>query len=328
MDSAKDAWIYVELRGCYPQVGGLSRQESGNLGCAIELSPASRGSAPFKDGTERATMLRYDLRHALRTLVRRPGLSLAVLLILGIGSTTTIFSIASSVLLNALPYKEGDRLVVVQNRAEADGSVFPASYLDVESWREQSRTLEMISAGSIFQQLNLTGGDRAERVGVSFVSASYFDLLGVRPSLGRTFQPAEVDRTSPAAVTLMSHGLWKRRFGGDPAILGKGIQVQGLALQVIGILPEGFHDVYPSIALYLPVTLSRLTHREGYVEDRIVRWLDVYARLRPGATIEQAQQEMRAVSQRLAATFPTTNEGYTATVKPLRTHQLDFDRMR
>lgn len=275
-------------------------------------------------------MLTYDLRHAFRALARRPRLSFAVLLILalGIGSTTTIFSIASSVLLNALPYKQGDRLVVVQNRAAADGSVFPASYLDVESWREQSRTLEMISAGSIFQQLNLTGGDRAERVGVCFVSASYFDLLGIRPILGRSFQPAEVDRTSPAAVTLMSHGLWKRRFGGDPAILGKGIQVQGLTLQVIGILPEGFHDIYPSIDLYLPVTLSRLTHREGYVEDRIVRWLDVYARLRPGVTVEQGQQEMRAVAQRLAATFPTTNEGYTVTVKPLRTHQLDFDRMR
>ena len=275
-------------------------------------------------------MMAYDLRQALRALARRPRLSFAILLILalGIGSTTTIFSIASAVLLNALPYKDGDRLVVMQNRAEADGSIFPASYPDIESWREQSQTLEMITAGSIFQQLNLTGGDRAERVGVSFVSASYFDLLGVRPILGRSFQPAEADRTSPAAVTLMSHGLWKRRFGGDPAILGKGVQVQGLTLQVIGILPEGFRDIYPSIDLYVPVTLARLTHREGYIEDRLVRWLDVYARLRPGVTLEQAQQDMRAVAQRLAATFPATNDGYTVTVKPLRTHQLDFERMR
>lgn len=274
-------------------------------------------------------MITYDLRHALKALVRRPGLSLAVLMILalGIGSTTTIFSITNSVLLSEIPYKEGDRLVVLKAMAE-DGSEFPASYLDVESWREQSRTLELISASSNFQQLNLTGGDHAERVGVGFVSVSYFDLLGVRPALGRTFQPSEENRTSPLAVTMLSHGLWKRRFGGDPAIVGKSIQLQGLAFQVIGILPKGFLDIYPDVDLYVPVTLSKLTHREGYVADRSVRWLEVFARRRPGVSIEQAQQEMRAISHQLAATFPASNEGYAVSVKPLRTQQFDFDRLR
>lgn len=274
-------------------------------------------------------MLTYDLRHAFRALARRPGLSVAVLLILalGIGSTTTIFSIASSVLLAEVPYKEGDRLVVLRNLAE-DGTIFPASYLDVEDWRQQSRTLELISAGSSFQQLNLTGGDRAERVGVAFVSASYFDLLGLRPARGRTFQREDENPTSPPAVTVLSHGLWKRRFGGDPSIVGQGIQIQGLTFQVVGILPEGFHDIYPDIDLYVPVTVSRLTHRQGYVEDRIIRWLDVFARLRPGVTLEQAQQEMVSISRQLAVTFPTSNQGYAASLGLLRTFQFDFDRMR
>jgi predicted permease len=272
----------------------------------------------------------YDLRHALRALGRRPGLSLAVLMILalGIGSTTTIFSITSSVLLSEIPYKEGDRLVILRTLLETDGSIFRASYPEVDSWREQSRTLELISASSSFQQLNLTGSNRAERVGVAFVSASYFDLLGLRPALGRTFLPEEENRASPLAVTVLSHGLWKRDFGGDPAIVGQSIQLQGLAFQVVGILPEGFRDVYPDVGLYVPVTMARLTHREGYIEDRAVRWLDVFARRRPGVTLEQARQEMRSISRQLAATFPDTNKSYGVSVEPLRTLQFDFARMR
>jgi MacB-like periplasmic core domain len=225
----------------------------------------------------------YDLRHALRALLRRPGLSLAVLLILalGIGATTTIFSIASSVLLGTIPYKDGGRLVALETLGERDGAVFPVSYLDTESWREQSRTLELISNGS-GSSLNLTADGQAERVGVSFVSATYFDLLGVRPALGRTFFPEEVQRTGPAAVTVLSHGLWKRRFGGDPWIVGKEVQLQGLSFRIVGVLPESFVDVAQGIDLYVPVTISRMTQREGYVEDRLVRWMNAYARLRPG----------------------------------------------
>jgi predicted permease len=274
-------------------------------------------------------MITHDLRHALKALSRRPGLSLAVVMILalGIGSTTTIFSIASSVLLRKLPYRDGDRLVVIKAHEE-DGSPTAASYLDVQSWRQQSRTLELISVNSNYQQLNLTGGDRAERVGVGFASASYFDLLGAGPALGRVFQPEDENRTSPVSVTVLSHNLWQRRFGGDPAIVGRAIQIQGLTFHVVGILPAGFRDVYQDIDVYLPVTAARLTHREGYVEDRMVRWLAVFARLRPGAGIEQAQQEMRSISQQLAVTFPKTNHGYVATVHPFRTYQFDFDRMR
>jgi predicted permease len=276
-------------------------------------------------------MLTYDLRHAVRALARKPGLSLAVLMILtlGIGSTTTIFSIISSVLLSEIPYQQGDRLVVLRNLKQDDSAVFPASYLDVDSWRRQSRTLELISAASSFEQLNLTGGDRAERVWTGFVSASYFDLLGVRPILGRGFQPEEENRASPVAVTVLSHGLWKRRFGGDPAVLGRAIQIQGLTFQVVGILPQGFRDIYyPEIDLYVPATMSRRTHRAGYIDDRNLRWLDVFARQRPGVTIEQAQHEMTAISRQLAATFPTANQGYRVSVNPLRTFQFDFDSMR
>lgn len=275
-------------------------------------------------------MMASDLRQAFKSLVKRPGLSFSILLILalGIGSTTTIFSIASSVLLSEIPYKKGDRLTVLRMRSEGDGSILPASYLDIDSWRQQSQTLELISASSNGLQLNLTGGGLSERVNAGFVSASYLDLLGVRPALGRNFQPEEEDRISPLPVTVLSHGLWERRFGGDPSIVGRSIQLQGLAFQVIGVLPEGFRDIYRDIDLYVPVTISRLTQREGFVEDRMARWLDVFARRRPGVSLEQAQQEMRSISQQLAHTFPSSNEGFAATIQPLRTFQFDFERMR
>jgi predicted permease len=275
-------------------------------------------------------MITYDLRHALRALVRRPGLSLAVLLILalGIGSTTTIFSITSSALLSAIPYKQGDRLVVLANRQPGTDPDFPASYLDVDSWRRQSRTLELISANANLQ-LNLTGNGRVERVPASFVSASYFDLLGVRPTLGRGFQPADENTASPLAVAVLSHGLWQRRFGGDPAILGRGVQVQGLTLQVVGVLPEGFHDVYyPDVDLYVPVTLAKSMQRPGYIDDRSLRWLNIFARLAPGVTLKQANQEMGTISRQLAATFPGANQGFTTRVKPLRTFQFDYEGLR
>ncbi len=276
-------------------------------------------------------MITYDLRHALRALVRRPGLSIAILLILalGIGSTTTIFSVASSALLSKIPYKDGERLVLLRTTTEPDGSVAPASYLDVDAWRRQSRTLELITASSDYEQLNLTGRSRAERIWAGLVSTTYFDLLGVRPVLGRTFQPEEENRASPIAVTVLSHGLWQRRFGGDPAIVGQSIQIQGLAFQVVGVLPDGFHDLYfPDTDLYVPITMARLTHREGYIDDRSLRWLDVFARLRPGVTLAQAQQDMKSVGRQLAASFPASNENISVSVKPLRAFQFDYDGLR
>lgn len=272
--------------------------------------------------------MRNDLRQAVRALARRPGLSLAVLLILalGIGSTTTIFSITSSVLLSEVPYKEGDRLVALGSLMERDGGVFPISYLDVESWRERSRTLELLSVRS-GSELNLTGGDLAERIEVGFVSSSYFDLLGWRPLHGRTFLPEDENPVSPPAVTVLSQGLWKRRFGGDPAVVGRDVQLHGLSFRVVGILPE-VPEIYEDVDLYVPVTVSRLTHREGYVEDRALRWMQGFARLRPGVTIEQARQEMLAVSRELGATFPDTNQGWGVSIQPLRTQALDVERMR
>ncbi len=269
-----------------------------------------------------------DLRQAVRGLARRPGLSLAVLLILalGIGSTTAIFSIASSVLLSEVPFPEADRLVALGTLMEREGGVFPISYQDAGSWREASRTLELVSLSS-GTQLNLTAGDVPERIGVGFVSASYFDLLGWRPVLGRTFLPEDEDPHSPPQVAVLTDGLWKRRFGGDPAIVGRDVRLQGLSFRVVGILPE-VRDLYPDIDLYVPVTASRLTHRVGYTEDRGLRWTQGFARLRPGVTLEQARQEMDGIARELAASFPESNSGCSVSIEPYRAQAFDVEQMR
>jgi putative ABC transport system permease protein len=275
-------------------------------------------------------MLLHDLRYALRALARRPGLSVAVLLILGlgIGATTTIFSLASSALLSPLPYRDGDRLVAVRMRVQRDGSEFASSYPDVESWRERSRTLDLISVSSNQTQLNLSTGRQAERVGVGFVSASYFELLGARAALGRTFAAADENRASPLRVAILRHGLWQRRFGGDPAIVGRSLRLQGLTFHVIGVLPRSFEDILPDVDLYVPVTVARLTQRPGYVDGREVRWLEVFARRRAGFSVAQAAQELRSICGQLALAFPDTDQGFTATVMPLRLLQFDFESMR
>lgn len=269
-----------------------------------------------------------DLRQALRALVRRPALSLAVLLILalGIGSTTTIFSITSSVLLSEVPFHEADRLVALGTQVDKEDGVFPVSYLDAESWRERSRTLELISISS-GTELNLTAGDLAERIGVGFVSASYFDLLGWRPVLGRALLPEDENPHSPPLVAVLTDGLWKRRFGADPGIVGRDIRLQGLSFRVVGILPE-IPDIYKDIDLYVPVTVSRLTHREGFTEDRSLRWTQGFARLRPGVSIEQAREEMSGVARELEAAFPDTNSGSGVSIEPYRTQAFDVERMR
>ena len=275
-------------------------------------------------------MLIHEFRQALRVFSQKPVLSLVVVLILslGVGGTTTIFSIVSSALLEPLPYKDGEQLVVLMMRATLDDSPQTVSYLDALSWREQSTLIEEIAASSQGSQLNMTGGSEAERVGVGFISASYFDLLGVTPFMGRNFLPEEEDRLAANAVVILTYPLWRDRFGSDPQILNKSLRLHDHSYTVVGILPKDFQDIHEGLDLYVPVTMARITHRPGYVDDRRARWLTVFGRLASGVTLDQARQEMSSIVSRLAEDFPDSNHGYEASLRPLRTSQFNFEQMR
>ena len=184
-----------------------------------------------------------DFRYAFRQLLKNPGFTaVAVLtLALGIGANTAIFSLINAALLRALPFPDPDRLAVIwaDNPGLKSGlPTLPPANADVAEWRDQSGSFAKIAAFSP-RTADLADGGDPERVGAAGVTAGFFETLGVTPLLGRTLAPDEEAPGGPP-VALISHGLWQRRFGGDPALLGKAISINGDQRTVIGILPPEF----------------------------------------------------------------------------------------
>ena len=182
-----------------------------------------------------------DLRLAFRTLQTRPGLSAVIIatLALGIGATTAMFSVLNAALLRPLPFAEPDRLVVMQGVFGPERSIRGASLPEVRDWRALNHTMTDVS---VFDQvsLNLQTETGAERVVAERVNAGYFTLLGVSAARGRTFTPEEDSLPDAHPVAVVSHSFWRNRFGSDPALIGKTITLNGRALTVVGIMPEGF----------------------------------------------------------------------------------------
>ena len=254
--------------------------------------------------------LRDDLRYALRMLRKNPGFAGAVILILalGIGASTAIFAVVNSVLLRPLPYADPDRLVVTLHNGSAP--VSPADYLDYKS----SITAFQGMAAAQGWGANLNTGDRPEHVSGLKVSAGMMPLLGVQPLLGRWFAPEE-EHAGRANVLLLSHGLWQRRFGADPNIVGRHVALDGVPYLVAGVMPPGFRFApfwATRAEMWAPLDLDqRLNDRGG-------RSLRVFARLKPGVTIAQAQSQMDSVARHLAALYPQTNAQLGIRVVPLK----------
>src|SRR5918912_2650196 len=182
-----------------------------------------------------------DIRYGVRMLFKRPGLTISVVIVLalGIGANSAIFSVVSAVLLRPIPWADPERIVSVHEinlkRGVDSQIVSPANFLD---WREESQSFEQM-AGWRFVYLNLTGRDQPERVQGLNVSASYFPLLGVKAALGRTFLPEE-EEAGRDRVVVLSDRLWQRRFGADPNIVGQEVTVEGESYRVVGVLPRSF----------------------------------------------------------------------------------------
>ncbi|HUA58734.1 MAG TPA: ABC transporter permease [Verrucomicrobiae bacterium] len=243
-----------------------------------------------------------DLRFALRTLAKKPGFLAVVIatLALGIGANTAIFSVVRAVLLKPLPFRDADRLVHIwETNVEHDRYrwgdprgfiiVRPATFFD---WKSQSRSFESITAFASFTAI-IGGGERAESVYGHDVDESFFDTLGVRPLLGRTFRAD--DYQSAGRAVILSYTLWQTHFGGDRAILGKSITLDSVPCQVVGVMPEGFYQVrWGTPLLWRPLSM------EPAVKQSRVLWkLFTFARLKPGVTFDQAQQEMDVIAGRL-----------------------------
>ena len=254
-----------------------------------------------------------DIRFALRLLRKSPGSAAVIVLMLaiGIGMTSAIFSFVNGLLLRPLALPEIDRLAFLWESNPRKGipraDVAPANFQD---WLGQSRAFEHLRA---FQwwDVHLTGSGGVEQVQGFRVTSGFFEALRVSPAVGRTFEAAD-EQPGRDDVVVLSYGLWQRRFGGDPSLLGKPITLNGRSHAVVGIMPQGFE--FPATAdLWMPLVL-----RGNLAAEREDKFLKVFGRLKPGVSRERARSEMKVIANRLALMYPRTNEGWTAEVASVR----------
>ena len=255
------------------------------------------------------TELRHDLRYAVRSLRASPGFTAVALLTLavGIGASTTIFSVANAVLLRPFPYHQPERIVRLYetNPATETFAVSEPDYLD---WRQRVRGMSQLAAFS-GQTVSLLGDGDPEQLTALLATPSLFPLLGVRPVLGRLFRDEETKPGAPARVVLLSYAFWQTRFGGDPHVLGRALNLSGTSYEVIGVLPRQF--VFPgNPVLWEPLAPSASALRGD-------RRLGVIGRLAPNVTAAQGLDEMRSVARELARQYPETNGEWGANVTSL-----------
>ncbi len=249
-----------------------------------------------------------DLRHAIRGLSRTPGFTVAAVftLALGIGANTAIFAVVNAVLLEPLRYPQSDRLVSIVQRHERSGSPEFATFPDFQDCRTGSRHLQHVG-GAWGVTFNLTAIEEPERLRGALVTASLFPAFGTQPALGRAFTDAEQNE----GVVVLSHTLWQRRFGGDRAVLGRSVALNGRPHTVVGVMPAGFAFPEAITELWVPLVPESGMNR-GY------HLLNVVGRLQPGATLEQARAELTAIAARSAAEYPEFNRDWGVDVTPLQ----------
>ena len=254
-----------------------------------------------------------DVRYAFRMLLRSKGYTAAAVLALalGMGANTAIFSVADAFLLKPVALPNLKNLVVLMERAPHQTtnwtSVSPANYSD---WKRQSRSFAALSPYT-WDETNLTGSGDPEKVVTVRAAANFFDVLGAQPMLGRTFLPQE-QQAAQSQTVVLSYGLWQRRFGGDRAIIGRTIKLDGLSHVVAGVMDKKFN--FPvSAEIWVPWTMDP---RESQVRGH--HYLEIVARLKPGVSLRQASAEMLAISRRLGRQYPETGRGWTAQVVPIK----------
>jgi putative ABC transport system permease protein len=249
---------------------------------------------------------------ALRSLLRTRGLTAVAVatLALGIGATTTIFTVVNGVLLRPLPYADPDRLAIIWNDLGQGAQSLPAvSALDFRDYQERSRTFEDFAAASgpglVRLRGNLTGDGDPERVDLSPVTANFFPLFGVTPALGRNFT-AQEEQPNGAKVVILSHRLWQRRYAGDPSLVGRTIAIDGVQHEVVGILPRDFRLRLPAEAFMVTDAdlWTPLQYDYAQAPPRNYTGFSVYGRLAPGVTWAQAQAEMDLIAEQFRAEFP------------------------
>ena len=263
----------------------------------------------------RIEMLLQDIKYAVRTLIKKPGFAAMTIatLAIGIGANAAIFSAVRAVILRPLPFPAPEQLVQifatsVKAPDRVGGAASPPDFTD---WRRDSTSFSEIAAINAGAYA-LTGVGPAEQVIGANVTGGFFAVMGVAPLYGRAFQPAD-DAMGGPDVAVLSHALWTRRFGSDPAAVGRTITIDSDEYRIVGVMPRGF--AYP---LQSEVWLPQRFSADELTTQRGAHYLDVIGRLKPHVSLERAREEMRAMSVRLAEAFPSTNRDNRISVHEMR----------
>ena len=293
---------YVDLLAAEKVRSGLA-PERARREALIEAGGVEPLAATVRDVRTGALLesILQDVRFGLRTLRRSPGFAIAAVLALalGIGANAAIFSVVNAVLLRPLPYNDPDKLVVVLHGA---GPVAPANFLD---WKAQSHSFTDMAAAE-FWTANFTDSGQPEKLMALRVTPNMFPLLGVAPALGRVIS----QNTPDAPELVISYGLWQRRFGADPAVLGRTMRLNGEPFTIVGVMPRDFRFApfwATKAEAWAPLDLR------SKADSRSSSNLRVFARLKPDATLPQAQAEIATITSRLEQQFPGTNRGMKVT---------------
>jgi predicted permease len=298
--------------------GGLDEETAGKQ-ARLEFGNQSKLLAESHD-TKLLSWLEstgQDLRYSVRTLLKSPSFAAIAIatLALGIGANTAIFSVVDSVLLSPLPYRDSNRLVCLFEEIPSSKRV-SVSYPNFVDWRDMNRSFTSI-AGYHGINVNVAYNGDTEHLQGEMISAGLFEILGITPIAGRTFQSSD-DGLGAAATILISEGLWRRRFGSTPSIIGQTLAVDGAPRTIIGIVPSTFH--FPLATSSSDVYTPMGNWNEPQIHDnRGAGWLWlVVGRLKPGVTLETAQADMQRVSHQLALTYPAVNSRVGANLIPLK----------
>ena len=312
----RDDWLRewrAELAHMAARSGRAGRRPS--AGCAWRAAGALLHAGWLRWDDWRLEMIGHDLKHAVRTLLAKPLFTCATLLTLGlgIGGNAAIFAVVNAVLLRPLPYPEPHELVQVfktnvQRPDRIGGSTTPPDFAD---WRRDNGVFRELSA-FVEGSYALTGAGAAEQVPGADVTGGFFAVLGRQALLGRVIGTGD-DPVGGREVVVLSHALWTRRFGAEPGVIGRSVQVDGVTREVVGVMPAGFAFPLQS-ELWVPL---RFTARDLETQ-RGAHYLDVLGRLKPGVSVEHARDDMRRIAAALALAFPSTNRDFTAWVVRLR----------
>jgi len=315
---SRAGWYWRQALGVSGRYGW--RRTRRVLGLQVDPDPGKPG--PRSKGALFMESIWQDIRYAVRAMKRSPAFTIIAVLILalGIGANTAIFSVVDAVLLRHLPYADAHEIARISHGHAEQGFDRGRNFSpqDFDDLRTSSVTLEQM-AGYFYMSggttVNLTGDGPPIQLQAVPVSEDFFSLLGGQAAIGRTFSPDEFVQGQDAVVVL-SAGLWRRQFGSDPSTIGNSITLGGMPFTVIGVMPPSFRYPANEVDLWLP--MSYIT--EGMIPSlRQVRWRSVIARLAPGATVEAAQGEVASILERLAEEYPESNEQMTlAHVEPLR----------